>query len=158
MSLNLSADSKIIFDTSSGIWISTWNSEIIFSIEEFMEIFYASPKEDDIFDILLVSCAIYCIRLIRNNPMENNLIYRCLPLLKYVKSRVSGSLYASIRNLEIKWFFVLISYAPKNWCCAICLESKNSHSCIKTKCGHYFHYGCHILLESPVCPMCRQIM
>lgn len=71
---------------------------------------------------------------------------------------VNGSLYTLFRKVENQLGVIEPVQAPRGWSCSICLASGNSHLCLKTECGHYFHIGCAGNFTSPTCPLCRQIM
>ena len=105
---------------------------------------------------------ISCILIFRDvsfmcDKTEAGRLYKkILPFLGSAKRHVDGQIFEIIQKIEYKHGRNEIVYAPAKWKCSVCLTSANSHMCVKTKCGHFFHHGCYIHLTSPICPLCRQ--
>lgn len=83
---------------------------------------------------------------------------KCREYFVITSRHVKGPLHQLINTMEFHDGLLEPQDAPSDWTCALCLSSKDSHLCRKTKCGHYFHFGCAKSLTSPACPLCRGFM
>lgn len=111
-----------------------------------------------LYDNIRISYRLMCILI--NTPESRRKIeyMKCFRFFENVSRFVKGPLHRIINLVEFQNGVLEPVQAPRGWTCSICLSSRDSHLCKKTKCGHHFHVKCCILLSSPACPLCRGFM
>ena len=109
-----------------------------------------------------VTLAIELVKLICSIQNSNGRVFvdqyaKSTPYFRSIKPHVCGRLFRLIQYFQNAFDTVTPQQAPSGWVCSICLRNRDSHLCTKTSCNHFFHYGCFVMLESSVCPMCRTV-
>jgi hypothetical protein len=133
------------------------------TVDEYMEFVDRIDSEileaDEDAKFMFASLAVRIIILVlQSHNLEEENYGKSALFFKRVKTFVSGSLLDTIKSLERKYDVIVPYQAPRGWSCSICMSRSESHLCYKTKCEHYFHYGCYYALHSESCPLCRQTM
>lgn len=167
-----SANGTKIFDSDVGRFVEFWFAEIpqgeISRQSFFLNAIPLAIRENDDDDedyedtesVVKIAAAIKTIKTVsfrvQRKCDQDRIFEKILPFLSSVKKNVSGALYFLIQLIENNVGVFDIVQAPSKWKCSICMDSKDSHMCIKTVCGHFFHHACYIKFMSPICPLCRQ--